>query len=206
MSGACVFEVERGRAVMPDPQTNIQGNKPERQGNMGQYSQLIVTAGKISRGYSERLLAGIAAPQFARKANVNGQVIDSNHAAWVYGHLATYPAKVAAMVGLDAAKCAAPASFEELFKDGTACQDDASGSIYPAMEQITAAFFKTHDALFETLGGIDDAKLLVPTEDEKVRVRWPNTGGRVLFMCNNHIMMHMGQVSAWRRMMGLAAA
>ena len=43
---------------------------------MGQYAQMIATAGKITRGYGERLLVGITAQQFARKATVNGKVID----------------------------------------------------------------------------------------------------------------------------------
>ncbi len=173
---------------------------------LGQHAQNIASAGKISRGYAERLLVGITPQQFARKPVVNGKTIDTNHPAWVFGHLATYPVKLAAMVGLDATKVAAPANFEELFKDGTPCTDDAAGSVYPSMEAITGAFFKTHDALFEVLGGIDDAKLIVPTPDEKARARFPLLGGRVSFMSNNHIMMHMGQVSAWRRCMGLPAA
>jgi len=173
---------------------------------MGQYAQLITTAAKITRGYAERLIVGITPQQFARKPTINGKLIDTNHPAWVYGHLATYPAKIAAMVGLDSSKLAAPAAFEDLFKDTTDCKDDAAANIYPPMDAITAAFFNTHDALFETLGGIDDAKLIAETPDEKARARFPLTGGRVLFMCNNHIMMHMGQISAWRRCMGLPKA
>ncbi len=173
---------------------------------MGQHAQQIVAAAKLARAYGERLLVGINPQQFARKPVVNGKTIDTNHPAWVYGHLATYPTKVAAMVGLDAAQLAPPANFEELFKDGTPCKDDAAGNVYPAMEAVTGAFFRTHDALFESLGGIDDAKLLVQTPDEKARQRFPQIGGRVLFMCNNHLMMHFGQVSAWRRCVGLPPA
>ncbi len=173
---------------------------------MGQHCQNIANACKISRGYAERLLAGIPANQFARKAVVNGKTIDANHPAWVFGHLATYPAKAATMLGLDATKFAAPANFEQLFKDGQPCQDDTSGTIYPSMETITTAFFRTHDALIEALGSVDDSKLIQPTPDEKARERFPMLGARVLFMCNNHMMMHAGQVSTWRRCMGLPAA
>ena len=34
----------------------------------------------------------------------------------------------------------------------------------------------------------------------------PTVGGVVLFMLNNHVMMHAGQVSHWRRAMGLGPA
>jgi hypothetical protein len=167
---------------------------------------MIATAGKISRGYAERLLVGVTPATFARKPSVNGKIVDSNHPAWVFGHLAIYPAKVAGMVGIDPAAFVAPAGFEELFKDGTESKDDPQGTIFPAMESITTAFFRTHDGLFQALGEIDDAKLLVETPDEKARQRFPVIGGRVLFMCNNHIMMHMGQISTWRRCMGLSPA
>lgn len=173
---------------------------------MGQFAKQIVSAAKISRSYAERLLVGVTPQQFARTPVSNGKLVQTNHPAWVYGHLALYPAKIAAMVGLDAAKLATPANFEELFKDATESKDDAKGTIYPAMESITGTFFKTHDALFEVLGGVDDGRLMAATTDEKARVRFPHVGGRVLFMCNNHVAMHLGQVSAWRRFMGLPPA
>jgi hypothetical protein len=173
---------------------------------MGQYSQLITAPAKLARAYAERLLVGVAPQQFARKPTVSGKAIETNHPAWVYGHLAIYPSKVAAMMGLDGSKLAAPANFEELFKDGTPCQDDATGKVYPTMEAITGAFFRSHDGLIEMLSATDDAKLVAPTTDEKARQRFPVIGGRVVFMCNNHVMMHLGQISAWRRCMGLPPA
>jgi hypothetical protein len=173
---------------------------------MGQYAQMITAPAKMARGYAERVLVGVTPQQFGRKPAAEGKTIETNHPAWVFGHLATYPAKIAPMVGLDGSKLAPPPNFEELFKDGTPCKDDPTGTIYPAMEAITGAFFRAHDGLFELLGGIDDAKLIQPTLDEKARQRFPLVGARVLFMCNNHIMMHMGQISAWRRCMGLPPA
>ena len=173
---------------------------------MGQIAQILVAPAKICRAFGERLLAGVKPDQFARKAGVGGRVIDANHPAWVYGHLATYPTKIAAMAGLDGSKFSAPPGFEELFKDGTECKDDPAGTVYPSMEAITTAFFRTHDALLEALPSVDDARLTAPTPDEKARLRFPLVGARVLFMCNNHLMMHFGQISTWRRAMGLAPA
>lgn len=156
--------------------------------------------------YAQRLLAGIEASSFARTPVVNGKPIQTNHPAWVFGHLATYPVKIGAMVGIIGPGLAAPAGFEDLFKDGTESKDDASGAVYPSMDVIAKAFFSTHDALLGAMGDIDDALLLVETTEEKYRQRFPHVGSRLIFMCNNHVMMHMGQVSAWRRCMGLPPA
>jgi len=173
---------------------------------MGHVAQIIVDAAKVTRGYGERLLVGVTPENFARKPMANGQPIHCNHPAWVYGHLACYPSKMAAAVGLELPGAMAPAGFEDLFKDGTECRDDAAHTIYPAMEAVTSAFFRTHDAIFEHLGSVDDSKLLIPTPDEKARARFPLLASRVLFLANNHLMMHFGQISTWRRCMGLPAA
>jgi hypothetical protein len=178
---------------------------------MGQFTSMIAAAARVSRTYADRLLVGVTPAQFARKPSAaGGGLIHCNHPAWVYGHFTIYPAKIAAMVGLDGAPFAAPAGFEDLFKDGTECRDDPAsggpGAIYPSMQVITEAFARTHDALFNALEKVDDARLLEPVTDEKARARWPVVGGRVIFMCNNHLMMHLGQISTWRRCMGLPAA
>ncbi len=177
---------------------------------MGHIADIIVTGACRTRGYAERLLKDVQPGQFARlpRFETAGKpaIIQTNHPAWAYGHLATYPSRVLESVGLKGSHIVAPAGFEDLFKDGTACQDDAKGTIYPAMAAITAHYFKAYDAAIEAIAGLDDAKLSAQTPDEKARVNFPIIGGRVNFMLNNHVMMHMGQVSAWRRCMGLPPA
>lgn len=176
---------------------------------MGQFAEMILAGAKRTRGFAERILVGITPQTFARKPRFEKQgkpvVIETNHPAWVYGHLSLYPVNVLAMLGLDTSKVAPPAAFEALFKDGTQCQDDPDGKIYPAMETVTAAYFRGYDKAFETIAALDDAALAAQSE-EKFRANFPQVGGRVNFMLNNHVMMHMGQVSAWRRCMGLPPA
>jgi len=177
---------------------------------MGHIAEIIVAGARGTRGYVERLLKDIQPGQFARLPRFETAdkptVIQTNHAAWNYGHLAIYPARVLEMAGLNGSHLVAPAGFEDLFKDGTVCQDDPNGTIYPPMAAITAHYFKAHDAAIEAVAALDDAKLSASTADEKARVNFPIIGARINFMLNNHIMMHAGQISAWRRCMGLAPA
>ena len=53
----------------------------------------------LSIGYAERLLAGIDNDQFGRLPHVGEQVIQSNHPAFIYGHLSLYAPKIIANLG-----------------------------------------------------------------------------------------------------------
>lgn len=173
---------------------------------MGRVAEIITKSHSRMRVLSEKTLAGISPNQFGRLAAPGGVVIQSNHPAWVYGHLAIYPARVLTMLGAPADAAAVPAAFTDLFKDGTACLDDAAGTIYPRMEEITAAYFKGHDVLAAHVASMSDDSLLKDHPDEARRVNFPTVGAHINFMLNDHISLHIGQVSAWRRMMGLGSA
>lgn len=143
------------------------------------------------------MLSGVTPQMFARLASPGGQVIQTNHAAWVFGHLALYWAREAGQIGRDGGPLAAPSNFGELFKGGAECRDDPTEANYPAMEVATQAFFKGIDGLLQMLESVDDATFQSPVAEEKVRVQFPTIGARINFMCTSHIMMHLGQVSAW---------
>lgn len=177
---------------------------------MGQFLDQIVMASKRGRGFSEKVLVGIRPEQFARKPRfetVGGpRVVDCNHPCFVFGHLSLYPSRIAMFLNVDAAGLDAPTGFEALFKAGVDCQDDVEGKIYPAMETVTRAFFQSYDRLYERMARVDDAVLLREVPEERYRQFFPTVGAAAGFMLTSHIMMHMGQVSTWRRCFGLPSA
>lgn len=174
---------------------------------MGRVAEIILKSHVRIRMMSEKLLVGISPAQFARLGTPGGKVVESNHPAWVYGHLAIYPSRVLTVLGSASAESfAVLPAFVELFKDGTKCLDDAEGKIYPRMDEITQAFSKGHDALAAFVGTLPDEVLLKDHPDEARRVNFPVLGAHVNFMLNDHIAFHLGQVSAWRRMMGMGSA
>ena len=177
---------------------------------MAQYLDLMLATAQRARGYTEKLLVGIRPDQAARKPKFESDgaptIVDTNHPSFVIGHLGLYLARIMTVTGLDATKVAAPKGWDELFKAGVACHDDPHGTIYPKFEVLTAHYFAATDATLEALKGLDDAILLQPTPDEKARQHFAQIGGVLNFLLNNHVMMHMGQVSAWRRCMGLPSA
>ena len=70
-----------------------------------------------------------------------------------------------------------------------------------------AHYMAGHQKVAELLTELDDSVLAGPNPVEGVfKERFPVLGQAVLFLCNNHQMMHLGQISAWRRVMGLGSA
>lgn len=159
---------------------------------------------KLSLGYAERLLKDVSANQFARLANVGGTVVESNHPAFIYGHLALYGPRVAKELGGEA--IAIPASFEPVFSMKATCVDDPDGTIYPAMDEVTSVFFDGYQKALTALEAASDEQLAVANPTESMTGKFPTMGSMQAFYVGGHMMIHMGQLSAWRRMMGLGPA
>ncbi len=177
---------------------------------MGQYIDMVIGASRRARGYGEKLLVGIKPEQAARKPRFESagaaHEIDTNHPTFVYGHLALYPARMLRLAGLDAAAATPPAEWEPLLKAGAPCLDDPQGTIYPGLDVVSGAFLKNMEIAYTALAALRDEKLLEPTPDERYREYFPTVGTALTFMMNAHVMVHMGQVSAWRRCFGLPTA
>ena len=162
----------------------------------------------MTRMYAERLSKGITPEMAARKPSwgYEGAEIDCNHATFCYGHLAIYPARIFTLAGKDAKVVAVDPKFEALFKAGATCVDDPHASVYPHWEKVASMFFHGYDKAIEVAAKMDDKLLATAHPDPAVRERFPTIGAATNFLLNNHVMMHLGQVSTWRRAMGLPAA
>lgn len=170
---------------------------------MGQFADSMIAPLKMGLGLSELLIKDVKPEFFARLPSVGGVQIKANHAAFNFGHLAIYPARWLAAVELDGAHLAAPAGFEELFSAGKECRDDPAGTVYPAMGVVMEAFFKGHRGAMEAIKGVDDSVFAKPNPREASRDRFPTVGAAMIFYTSAHIMMHLGQISTWRRCFGL---
>jgi len=164
---------------------------------------IIADSLQLSMGYAERLLQNVPAEHFARFARVGGVVVESNHPAFIYGHLSLYAPKV--LWQLSAPAPTIPEHFENLFSKNATCKDDPD--LYPPMDEITAFFFEGHRMMVGALRSTPNATFDKPNPaGGKMAERFPTLGSVQAFYCGGHIMMHLGQMSAWRRMMGYGAA
>jgi hypothetical protein len=160
----------------------------------------------VTRGYAERLLKGITPESFARYPVVNGVQVTINHPAFVFGHLALYPALIAEMTGISNKGMEIPKNYPDLFKMGVPCQDDPTGSIYPPMNEIVEAFFSGTDALIASLDSFSPESLDILLENPSRRERFGTVGAFLTYILLAHPQSHLGQVSGWRRCMGLGPA
>ena len=156
---------------------------------------------------AERLLSGVEATQFARLARPGGVVVQSNHGSFVLGHLSLYGPRIVQQLGGDATPLAPPDRFAPLFSKDAKCVDDPEGVVYPPMEAVVSHFFLVYRAALDQLRSADDS-LLVKSNPSGGRLTelFPTIGSMLAFYAGGHVMLHLGQMSAWRRMLGLAAA
>ena len=93
------------------------------------------------------------------------------------------------------------------FSRTATCQDDPDGKIYPAMEEVTGFFHASYREAAEVLRGASDDLLERPNPSEgRMAELFPSVGSMLAFYAGGHFMLHMGQMSAWRRMVGLGPA
>ncbi len=174
---------------------------------MSNFTDCIVRGGRVTVRMANMMLTDVKPETFARQPRLASGLVKTNHPAFVFGHLATYPAGWLQAAGLPVpAECNVPANWKDLFGAGAECRDDAEGTIYPPMAEIVAAFNRTHEAALAAFPALTDAQLAGPNPREgRLREMFPTLGGLLMFYVTTHAMLHIGQVSAWRRCFGLGS-
>ena len=167
---------------------------------------MIQESAAVSLGYAERLLSGVRASDFARLARSGDELVQSNHPAFIYGHLSLYAPRILEQLGDDPGDLRPSDRFVQRFNKDVRCEDDPDGTVYPPMDEITERFFSGYRRAIAALASVDDARFAEPNPNEAMRGKFSTMGSMHAFYLSGHIMIHMGQLSAWRRMMGLGPA
>jgi hypothetical protein len=167
---------------------------------------MIAASARLGLGYAERLLKDVTPQQFTRFARIGDTLIESNHPAFIYGHLSLYACRVIEGVGADATRYQPSEKFVELFSKDATCVDDPDGSIYPAMDDVTSALLEGYRAAAAALEAAPDDLFIAENPSEVMREKFPTTGAMYTFYIGGHFMLHIGQMSAWRRAMGMGPA
>lgn len=163
---------------------------------LSRISPIIVPQLRLALSYAERLAADIPAEKFAHMP-----VANVNHPAFNFGHLAIYPERFFEIVGRG--ELAKPDQrFVDLFKAGTPCVEQDGR--YPSKDEIMRRFSERWALVATTLPEVSDERYSEPTPIEgRMKELMPTIGAMVNFLCGSHLQMHLGQVSIWRRLIGL---
>lgn len=174
---------------------------------MATTGKTIAAAGQFTVNFAEAMLKDVTPAMFARQPELGGKKIICNHPAWVYGHNAVYASRMMELMGLPLGVTAKPAGYDDLFKNGTECKDDPTGTIYPKMDELAPYMINAYKAVLAALPTVSDAVFLQPNPGTgRFAEMLPTVGGVVTFLLTGHPMSHLGQVSTWRRCMGLGRA
>lgn len=174
---------------------------------MGQIGKLIATGGTFTIMFGEAMLKEVTPAMFARYPVNSAKPVHCNHPAWVYGHLAIYSSKMLEMMERPVGITAKPEGWEDLFKNGSECRDDAAGTIYPKMEALSSHFLKGYTHVMGVVPEVSDEILMKANPaGGGFAERFPTVGSAVNFLLTGHALLHLGQVSTWRRCMGLGSA
>lgn len=167
---------------------------------------MIADSARRGVAYAEQLLTDISDQQCARFASPGGQPIESNHPAFILGHLSLYPCRVVDQLGDDAGPITPSDDYQRLFSPAAKCVDDPERTIYPAIDDLSARFFAAYRGAIDSLGRAADEQFATENPNEAMRAKFATMGSMHAFYLGGHLMVHLGQLSAWRRAYGLGSA
>lgn len=170
------------------------------------FGSMIIASARLTMNYAERLSKDIPADQFAQFARTGDTVIEANHPAFIFGHLGLYPCRIVSDLGNDASAVSPSAEDESLFSHHASCLDDRDGSRYPSKDVLVERFMVSTQAAIEALQTAEDDQFRVDNPNEQMRPKFPTVGAMHGFYLGGHVMLHMGQLSTWRRVMGMGPA
>jgi DinB superfamily len=154
----------------------------------------IVRAWNLNLAYAKRLVADIPDDRMAFQPAAG-----MNHPAWVLGHLACTADVLGAMLG---SQPVCPPEWHPLFDWNSSPSADAT--LYPSKQTLLAALEAGHERLASALPGLPSTRWTEPTPTEAIRAILPTLGDCCVFIMAAHENIHLGQLSAWRRVQGMA--
>ena len=124
-----------------------------------------------------------------------GQV---NHPAWILGHLSTGRDRLGQFLDL-------PPRLEPgwMAKYGFGSTPSANRADYPSKDELLNLYLTGRAELIAAVSAAEDSTLAAPIPDERLRQLFSTVGRFTVQALIAEPMFHLGQISAWRRAMGL---
>lgn len=142
--------------------------------------------------YAQRLIADIPEEKFTYQP-AEGM----NHPAWVLGHLGFVADYALGIVG-QPALCAP--QWSKMFGPGS-----KPAGTHPGKDVLWSAFERGHRALLAAVPMITPEQAEAANPFTPLLEIMPTAGDLLAHIMTTHEASHLGQLSAWRRMIGLGA-
>jgi hypothetical protein len=158
---------------------------------------MLTTAITINRflvGYCWKLVADIAEERLAEQP-VGGV----NHPAWILGHLAFSAERANSMLG---AANALPPGWPAQFGPGS--RPTSNRGEYPAKAELLSVVEQSFERLRRLAGDASPEQLARPSTNPYTKEALPTIKDGVAFLLTGHLGVHLGQLSMWRRLIGIA--
>lgn len=159
----------------------------------GLRSAILITW-RRNGGYCRRLVEDLAPDQWLAQP-VPGRVM--NHPAWITSHLNVYAPIMAALCRRE------PFDDPLDHRHGQKSKASLDPREYAAPELLLAEYGRLHDEAQNALESADDDVFAEPNPLERWRSVHPLVGDMLVTLMVKHESGHLGQLSAWRRAMGL---
>lgn len=156
-------------------------------------SAILITWSR-NRDYARSLVSDLAPDQFIAQP-VPG--VTMNHPAWILSHLNVYAPIAAALLR------------EKPFEDpidhryGRKSRVVNDPAEYPRPDRLLTDYLRLHDEAQVALETAPESRFAEPNPLARWQGMHPRIGDQLATLCIKHESMHLGQLSAWRRAMGL---
>ncbi len=159
-------------------------------------TEYLLRAATVNIDYAKKLVADLPDERMAEQPAPG-----MNHAAWVLGHL-TFVAD--SMIRLFDQPHGMPKEWVELFN--LASKPTSDRQRYPSKAALLEAYEKAYARLAEAVKTASPEALERELPNPKLRPMLPTVGVAMVHVLASHHGLHLGQLSAWRRALGLPQA
>lgn len=120
-----------------------------------------------------------------------------NHPAWILGHLALTAQGVLGSFG----GSPPPAEWKPLY--GAGSKPTTTRSAYPSKEELVRTYEQSYEKLRQAVSAATAEQLGKPTTNPRMKDILPTAKEMLTFLLTGHVGVHLGQLSTWRRLMGM---
>lgn len=121
-----------------------------------------------------------------------------NHPTWILGHLAFSADRARELLGLEKEL---PPEWTTMFGPGS--KPSGTRADYPERDELVRAVEGGFERLRQQVVEATPEQLAKPSTNPRMKDILPTIGDSVGFLLTGHLGVHLGQFSAWRRLIGL---